>query len=101
MAAELSVAQFPGSVVKPNDMDLTRQSSGEPSESFRSLPVACEGEDMGACDRQRWMIGEVGRIETPHGEAEALTQPLLPVSHGQNRAGIVERCAHNTVIAHL
>jgi protocatechuate 3,4-dioxygenase beta subunit len=29
-AAELSVAQFPGSILKPNDMDLTRQSSGEP-----------------------------------------------------------------------
>jgi protocatechuate 3,4-dioxygenase, beta subunit len=28
--AELSVARFPGSVVEPNDMDLTRQSSGEP-----------------------------------------------------------------------
>ena len=29
-AAELGVAQFPGAILQPNDMDLTRQSSAEP-----------------------------------------------------------------------
>jgi protocatechuate 3,4-dioxygenase beta subunit len=29
-AAELSVAPFPGSILRPNDIDLTRQSTGEP-----------------------------------------------------------------------
>jgi protocatechuate 3,4-dioxygenase beta subunit len=80
--AELGVAQFPGSILKPNDMDLTRQSSAEPLGQrivVSGRVVDEDGKPVRNSLLEVWQCNAAGRYFHPRDQHDA---PLDPHFHG-------------------
>ncbi len=80
--AELGVAQFPGSILKPNDMDLTRQSSAEPLGQrivVSGRVVDEDGKPVRNSLLEVWQCNAAGRYFHSRDQHDA---PLDPHFHG-------------------
>jgi protocatechuate 3,4-dioxygenase beta subunit len=81
-AAELSVARFPGSILKPNDIDLTRQSSGEPLGQrivVSGRVIDEDGQPVRNSLLEVWQCNAAGRYFHSRDQHDA---PLDPHFHG-------------------
>jgi protocatechuate 3,4-dioxygenase beta subunit len=81
-AAELSVARFPGSILKTNDMDLTRQSSGEPLGQrivVSGRVIDEDGQPVRNSLLEVWQCNAAGRYFHSRDQHDA---PLDPHFHG-------------------
>jgi protocatechuate 3,4-dioxygenase, beta subunit len=84
-AAELSVAPFPTSVLRPNDMDLTRQSSGEPLGQrivVSGRVIDEDGQPVRNSLVEVWQCNAAGRYFHPRDQHDA---PLDPHFHGYGK----------------
>ena len=79
--AELGVAQFPGSILKPNDMDLTRQSSAEPLGQrivVSGRVIDEDGKPVRNSLLEVWQCNAAGRYFHSRDQHDAPLDPALP-----------------------